>query len=86
MLKDLEGGDAGDNAEAAWDIARGKGRPAVRDSVQLNAAAALVVYGTAEDIPAGLSRVRTAFDEGRVLAKMEEAVRVSHELSIKETV
>lgn len=83
-LKDLEGGDAGDNADAAWQIARGSGRAAVRDSVQLNAAAALTVCGVAKDIKDGLAQVRKAFEDGRVLAKMEETVRVSHELAIKE--
>ncbi len=83
-LSDLEGGDPADNAEMAWEMARGKGKPALRDSVQLNAAAALTVYGVTEDIAAGLVRVKEAFEDGRVLAKMEETIRLSNELAYQE--
>ena len=85
-LADLEGGDPPDNADMAWQIARGGGKPAIRDSVYLNAAAALTVYGLADGIASGLEQVRRAFEDGRVLAKMQEAVTLSNELAYREAV
>lgn len=85
-LGDVSGGDPHENAEMAWEIARGAGVPAVRDAVVLNAAAALVVYGAAKDIHAGIEKVRESIADGRVLRKMEEVVRLSEDLALQEAV
>ena len=51
--QDLLGADARTNAELARQIMGGQGVDALRDSVCLNAGAALYVYGLADDIAAG---------------------------------
>ena len=46
-LDDLTGGSAEENVALAREVLAGKGRPAIRDAVALNAAAALAIYGLA---------------------------------------
>lgn len=62
----LAGGDAPHNARITLAILAGeKGPP--RDVVLLNAAAALVVAGTAADVPAGLQLAAQVIDSGAAL-------------------
>jgi anthranilate synthase/phosphoribosyltransferase len=73
-LDALRGGDAAENARTARDIMAGGGREAVRDAVLANAGAALVVYGIADDIPAGVELARAALERGAVAAKLEAVI------------
>jgi anthranilate phosphoribosyltransferase len=76
-LTDLSGGDAAFNASAIRAVLAGR-RGAHRDIGALNAAAALVVAGRAEDIASGLGLANDSLDSGaaaRVLDTMAEVSR-----------
>lgn len=73
---DLGGGNPGDNAKVLSSIAAGESGPQ-RDMVVLNAAAALVVAGQVDDLAAGVAAAQAAIDEGRVAAKIDEAIAAS---------
>ncbi len=82
-LEDLLGGDAPRNARIARDIMEGERGPR-RDVVLLNAAAALMVAGKAEDLEEGVRRGAEAIDTGamrslvdrlRALCPVESAAR-----------
>ena len=80
-LSDLGGGDAAENAAAARALLAGRGSPAIRDAVTVNAAAALCVYGAVPDIAMGVDRVRAAFSDGSLAAYVERIVAASQELA-----
>ncbi len=65
----LRGGDARYNAGLLERILSGERGPC-RDVVLLNAAAALVAAGTAEDLREGIARAAEAIDSGAALAKL----------------
>jgi anthranilate phosphoribosyltransferase len=67
-LGDLAGGDPARNAEIVTDILHGRLRGAARDTVVLNAGAALVVAGAAVTIADGASRAGDAIDSGAARA------------------
>jgi anthranilate synthase/phosphoribosyltransferase len=73
-LEALRGGDAAENARTARDIMSGVGREAVRDAVLANAGAALVVYGIADDIRAGVDLARAALERGAVAEKLASVI------------
>lgn len=75
-LLDLKGGDAAANAAATLEILQGAQGPR-RDIVLLNAAAALVVAGLAEDLRAGMELAAASIDQGRALEKLEQLKRLS---------
>ncbi len=67
--EELAGGDAALNAAILTDVLSGqKGAP--RDAVLVNAAAALVAGGAADDLPAGVRRAAEAIDAGAALEKL----------------
>jgi anthranilate phosphoribosyltransferase len=68
-LEDLRGGGPEKNAAIARDILDGKRSPR-RDIVVLNAAAALCVAGTVDDIDAGVVRAAEALDSGEAQARL----------------
>lgn len=72
----LDGGGAADNARIAHEVLGGK-PGAVRDVVLLNASAALVASGLADDLPAGLDLARTSIDAGRAASVLDAFVRES---------
>jgi anthranilate synthase/phosphoribosyltransferase len=80
-LSDLAGGDAADNAAIARDLLAGRGSPAIRDSVTLNAAAALMLYGTADDIGGGVDLARAALADGTVSSYVDSVVARSKALA-----
>jgi len=76
-LEAVRGGDAGENARLAREVLGG-GRGARRDVVLLNAAAALLVAGRAENLREGVRQASEAIDRGRaaaLLRRVEEALR-----------
>ena len=73
----LRGGDAKASAAIADEVLRGDRGPR-RDVVVLNAAAALVVAGRAEDLRDGAAQAAAALDEGRaarLLGRVRELSR-----------
>jgi anthranilate phosphoribosyltransferase len=72
----LRGGDARENAAIARAVLDGQRGPA-RDVVVLNAAAALLVAGRAEDLRAGVAEASAAIDDGRAGALLTRVVEVS---------
>ncbi len=79
-LDELRGGDAKENAALAATILDGKGPAAVRESVQLNAGAALFVYGLAGDIHEGYLMAREAIASGMAKDKLSDVIRTAKKL------
>ena len=73
----LKGGDADYNARILREVLDGKEGPQ-RDVMLLNAAAAMVVGGLAEDITAGLERARASIDSGKARQALDRLVEVSN--------
>ncbi len=73
-----QGGSALDNASMTRGVLQGEHGPR-RDVVLLNAAAALVVSGQAEDLREGLEVARQAIDSGHALAVLEHLVAFTNE-------
>ncbi|HWR31326.1 MAG TPA: anthranilate phosphoribosyltransferase, partial [Negativicutes bacterium] len=70
------GGTPEENADIIKNILQGA-RGARRDLVLLNAAAALVVAGKAEDIKDGLKIAAESIDSGAALAKLDRMRELS---------
>ncbi|MFI5279811.1 MAG: anthranilate phosphoribosyltransferase, partial [Gemmatimonadales bacterium] len=74
---DLAGGLPSDNATMIRGILSGKNQAGGRTAVLLNAAAALLVAGLAEDFPAAIKRAADAIDSGAAQGVLEKLVRES---------
>jgi anthranilate phosphoribosyltransferase len=74
----IKGGDASFNAEALMGMLRGAPGP-YRDTVLLNAAAALIVAGRAGDLREGVEQAARAIASGAALNTLETMRRVSTE-------
>jgi anthranilate phosphoribosyltransferase len=72
----LAGGDAAGNAEVVHRVLGGQHGP-MRDVVALNAAAALLVAGLADDWAGGLDLAGSVLDDGRAAAALDAFVRTS---------
>ncbi len=72
----IRGGDASANAAALEALLRGA-TGAYRDTVVLNAAAALIIAGRVRDLPAGVAEARGALDGGAALASLERLRRAA---------
>ena len=73
---DLKGGDAKENARIILEILQGNKGPK-RDVVVLNAAAALIVSGLAEDFEDGISKASISIDTGAAMKVLEKLKNVS---------
>lgn len=74
-IEDLAGGNAADNVAIARAILTDNSQyPAVRDSVCLNAGAALYVYGETASIEQGYKRAVSALTSGKVNEKLERII------------
>jgi anthranilate phosphoribosyltransferase len=71
--QDLRGGDAHHNAQAVRSVLSGE-LGAHRDVVVLNAGAALVVAGVAQDLATGLALASASIDEGRAMAALNDLI------------
>lgn len=71
-IGEVAGGTAEENAQITLAILSGQERGAKRDIVLLNAACALVIAGSAEDIGQGLSLARASVDTGAAMGKLGE--------------
>ncbi len=74
---DLKGGDAETNAKAVTAMLAGEAGP-YRDIVVLNAAAALVIAGKADDLKAGAGQAAEAIDSGRAKETLARLVAISN--------
>ena len=72
----IKGGDAAFNAQALMGLLRGEGG-AYRDTVLLNASAALIVAGRAAGARDGVERAARVLDSGAALAVLETMRRVT---------
>ena len=73
----IKGGDAAHNAEALKRVLAG-GQGAYRDTVLLNAGAALVVAGKADDLKAGAAMAAESIDQGKAAERLDLLVKVSN--------
>lgn len=77
-FEDILGGTPEENARAFRALLDGA-PGAYRDAVLLNAAAALVVAGKADDLKAGVEMARESLDSGAAKAKIEKLAKVTSE-------
>lgn len=70
-----------ESASAIRDILSGKLGP-MRDHALLNAAAALIVYGTASNLSDGIKRAANAINSGAAAESLEQIARVSRTADI----
>lgn len=75
---DLLGGNPEENAQITRNILNGEKGPK-RNVVLINAAAALVSAGQAEDLKQGIRIAETAIDDGGAAKKMEALIKYSQE-------
>ena len=75
-LGSLRGGGASDNAAAVRRVLDGERGPH-RDITVLNAAAALVVAGLADDLEAGVERAAAVIDQGAAAAVLSRLIETS---------
>jgi len=78
-LDSLRGGTIEENAAMLREVLGGAPGPQ-RDAVLMNAAAALVVGDRASSLEQGIGLARSAIDNGRALAKLEQLVELSQSL------
>jgi anthranilate phosphoribosyltransferase len=76
--EDIQGGDPGINAEITRKILAGERGPR-RDVVLLNAAAALMAAGKAENFADGVRKSEDAIDSRAALGKLEALIRFTNE-------
>jgi anthranilate phosphoribosyltransferase len=76
-LSELKGGDTAENAMIIKGILAGKLPGPKTDIVLVNAAAAIVAGGLAEDLAQGLVLARRSLESGKAMHKLEELVRVT---------
>jgi anthranilate phosphoribosyltransferase len=76
-LAEISGGDAAHNAAALTRLFGGE-KGVYRDIVLLNAAAALMVAGLANDVKEGVERAAQALDSGAAKQKLEALIKASN--------
>ena len=76
--QEMAGGDAVQNAAIARDILSGKPVPR-RDVVLINAGAALLSAGKANDLKAGIELAAEVIDEGRATEKLDGLISYTNE-------
>ena len=72
----LKGGDATENAKALLDVLKGK-KNAFREVAMLNAAAALIVAGKAENLKDGATLAAKSIDSGEAEGRLDRLIAVS---------
>lgn len=76
--KDLAGGDPAENAAITRKILAGEKGPR-RDVILINAAAALVAAGKADDLKEGIRLAEEAIDSGRAAQKLDALITYTRE-------
>jgi anthranilate phosphoribosyltransferase len=77
-LNHLQGGDAQANAQLIRDVLLGTRRDEARAIVVVNAAAALLVGGQAEDLKEAAQRAEESIDSGAAQEKLDQLVRATN--------
>lgn len=72
-LQEILGGDAAENAKALRALLQGK-TGAYRDIVLANAAAALLIHGSAKDLKEGVAKAAEAIDQGFALDLLSDYI------------
>ncbi len=80
-ISELLGDDAPTNADILRGVLSGEIRDAKRDVVLLNAGAALVAGGLADDLAEGIVQAGKVIDSGAALAKLDALVNYSKQLT-----
>jgi anthranilate phosphoribosyltransferase len=70
-FRELAGGERKDNARALIEVLGGARKDAVRDHAAMNAGAALLLMGKAEDLRKGFERAIAILDSGAALERFE---------------
>jgi len=76
---DLVGGTPAENAQITRDILSGKQGPQ-RETVLMNAGAALYIAGKADSLSAGIALAAELIDSGKALATLDKVISVSNEV------
>ncbi|MBN2315044.1 MAG: anthranilate phosphoribosyltransferase [Sedimentisphaerales bacterium] len=79
-IDELKTGDAIANAGIVRDVLSGRDQGARRNIVLLNAAAAIIVAGLADDFTAAIQRAETSIDDGGAMACLEKLIDVSNQV------
>jgi anthranilate phosphoribosyltransferase len=79
-ISDLVGGDAPTNAAILRGILNGSMNSSKRDVVILNAGAAMIAGGLANDIAEGMEIAHQTIDSGAALAKLNQLIQYSQEI------
>ncbi|MCX5642692.1 MAG: anthranilate phosphoribosyltransferase [Candidatus Omnitrophica bacterium] len=82
FLADIRGGNAAENAEIILSILKGK-EGAPRDMVVLNAGAAFMASGRADDWKKGVAYAAEVIESGRALAKLKSLVEFTNSFEIE---
>lgn len=77
VLKDLAGGSPEENAKITMRILKGEKGPC-RDITIMNAGAAIMVSGQAEDLSRGIELAGESIDSGKALRKLEDLIRLTN--------
>lgn len=77
--KNLEGGDAKENANIIRNIFTGKEKGAKRDVVILNAALAFYTYNTVGSIEDGIEFAKSIIDSGKAFCKLNDYIKITNE-------
>ncbi len=75
-VEKLKGGDAEENATAMRALLEGR-KCAYRDSVLANAAAVLMLHGSADSIEAGMKKAANAIDSGQAMQTLKDYITFS---------
>ena len=78
QTRDIVGGSPEDNASILRSVFNGEEGPP-RDVVLLNASAALMTTGKAEDLKAGVAVAAESIDSGKAAEALEGLIKVSNE-------
>ncbi|MCI0486904.1 MAG: anthranilate phosphoribosyltransferase [Blastocatellia bacterium] len=78
-LSDIQGGDAAENARIILDVLEGKGGPR-RDIVLLNAAAAFVASGKADNFEQGIALASESIDSGKARLALERLIEFTNQV------
>lgn len=76
-LDDIKGGNAEENADIVVSVLKGERGPR-RDTVLMNAAAALVAGSKAKDFKAGVKMAAAAIDSGKALDKLLKLIELTN--------
>jgi anthranilate phosphoribosyltransferase len=79
-IEQIAGGSPDDNAEVTRTVLAGETGPA-REVTVLNAAAAIVLGGAADDLSAGMEKATSAIDSGAASKKLEQLIDLTVRLS-----